>query len=144
MYTSVGVLTSHCYCPETRDGECVMSVGMGLSISWSPCHQHWLCVTEWHTGLAVTESDKTWPWHKLLQAVTGMLCISPSHQTRVTNCSEMHEWGDNWDEDLKWCITSWSSGLYCWGRSLLAGHKWCLMSACNRLILTEVFGQFGH
>ena len=55
-----------------------MSVGMALPISWSLCHQPWRsgcreCDTAPGAGSgSVAGSDKTWPRHKLLQAVTGM------------------------------------------------------------------------
>ena len=93
-----GVLTSHCYCPETRiqgmgdecgngsqyHGHCVTSYG-GVAVWESECD-----TAPWAGSGSVAGSDKTWPRHKLLQAVTGMCRPRTSHQCSVTNCSEMH------------------------------------------------------
>ena len=84
-----GVLTSHCYCPETRIRGMGDECGNGsllIMVTVSPAMEEWLCDRD---GLA--GSDKTWLRHKLLQAVTGM--CGPYPQCSVTNCIELHSDG---------------------------------------------------
>ena len=62
---------------------------VNIMVTVSPVTEEWLGVTECtatvHHGQGLTGSDKTWPKHKLMQAVTGMLC-----GPRPVQCHQLH------------------------------------------------------
>ena len=149
-----GVLTSHCYCPETRIqgmGDECGNVSLNIMVTVSPVMEEclWQSDCTVHHGREWLDLIKPGPdtnYCKLWQECADQ-ASSPVQLSTAVKCTRRQYRKIGLKTDfisIRYRSVESTVIMDLCSFCCCPGFKWCLMSACNRLILTEVFGQFGH